>query len=79
MKKFIGQIKAKISEIFLKNSHLFEKFLAFCTNVLLNGILIGLPIAYFTEYHFSIFLVVACGVARWTFFDIAKEFFKVMK
>jgi hypothetical protein len=74
MGKFITEIKARISGIFVKNSHLLEKFLAFSVNVLLNGILIGLPVAYFTDYRFSLILVIACGVARWTFFDFLKDF-----
>ena len=78
-RKEISGIKAEISRIFNKNSHLLEKFLAFSVNVLLNGILIGLPIAYFTDYRFSMVLVLACGVARWTFFDFLKEIKSVMK
>jgi len=78
-KKEISGIKSEISGIFVKNSHLLEKFLAFCVNVLLNGILIGLPIAYFTDYKFSMVLVLACGIGRWAIFDFLKEFKGVMK
>lgn len=76
-KKEISGIKSKISGIFVKNSPLLEKFLAFSVNVLLNGILIGLPIVYFTDYHFSLVLVIACGVARWTIFDILKDIYAI--
>lgn len=78
-KKEISGIKARISGIFAKNSHLLEKFLAFSVNIILNGILISLPFAYFTDYHFSLVLVIICGIGRWVIFDFLKEFKGVMK